>query len=281
MSRLSSKEVILNIVGSINNETLSLNDYEVSDPVAVSDNHNTEVLIRPKIGSGLYGVRLLKYNRLNLAEFPNIYIRRRNAVTVRNLIPRIELIGTFGFILNISNNPAVERLIYTGISNSDIIDYYLPVQDINNNQVIPFKTSSNSYIFYGETTLTLLDRMVVGPSGTLVTAGTEGTATVGGGGSAGGGTGSGTGNTGGGTGGLGGGTGSGTGNTGGGTGGGIITPPVVQITNDPTIRTLENGVQRTLENGILRHIEYVIETNTDVNQSLQDNAIRIIEFTMI
>jgi hypothetical protein len=269
MSILSSKEVILNIVGSINNETLSLDDYDVSDPRAVSDNHNTEVLIRPKIGSGLYGVRLLKYNRLNLAEFPNIYIKRRNAVTVRNLIPRIELIGTFGFILNISNNPTVEKLIYTGVSNDDIKDYYLPIQDINNNQIIPFKTSANSYIFYGETTLTLLDRMIVGPGGTLVTAGTEGTATVGGGGS------SGAGSTGGGVGSSGGGGGSG------GSGGATITPPVVQITGDPSIRTLENGLQRTLENSALRHIEYVIETNTDVIQTLQDNAIRIIEFTMI
>lgn len=134
--------------------TLDENNFVVGLPRFALGDLNTEIEIKPKLGSNIYGKFKYNYNRLPLDTLGEISLVYQNEQFLHDLIPRINELG----LIHIDENSPLKFLDDLGvpyIASSEILNKTLPPLGSSNETFLMMSARPNSYVFTGSVSIKL------------------------------------------------------------------------------------------------------------------------------
>lgn len=115
---------------------------------------NTEIELKPNLGSSIYGRFKYSYNRLDLSTLGEIELVHQGEIYLHDLIPRINELG----LLHVDDESPLKFLDDLGvpyIAASEIVNRTLPSLGSSNQTFLMMSARPNSYVFTGSVSIKL------------------------------------------------------------------------------------------------------------------------------
>ena len=166
------QQILLALIKNFDPRNYQTSDFVFSAPVALTGQdtvvdviaatanspataivRNTRIFLTPKASTGLYGPKIIYYDRIHASDLPDTTVTKGTSTTVFDVLAK----------LNVKTG--------LGIKQEDVVDGPLPAADANGMVAVPLVFKPTSLVFYGTAKINAIDYQF-GGNATYIASGT-------------------------------------------------------------------------------------------------------------
>lgn len=150
MAVSKSHAILVGLISSLSAKEFNPEELVLSEPTPATSGYNTKVMVRPSLETPYYFGKWFNYNRVDFSGYDEISVFTNGAQMLSDIVGDIATAGGFSIAFETAAGMVEETL-----DVEDIEDTPLPPIPAGEERVIALRAKSTSYLYMGETLITL------------------------------------------------------------------------------------------------------------------------------